>query len=72
MNPSMGKEKKKDEKTKGGDQDKEKEETTGIENQVSNKDIELLKKWDTLETLTDKIHKDWNNYEIESRKKRGG
>lgn len=63
-----GKGEKKDEKTKG-DQDKDKEETTGIENQVSNKDIELLKKWDNLETLTDKIHKDWNNYEIESRKK---
>lgn len=62
-----GEEEKKDENK--GTEEKAKEGNKEFENQVSSKDIELLKEWNSLEKLVDQIHRDWNSYEIESRKK---
>ena len=56
------------------EKNKEKENSKGKENeklqgQLSEKDKELAKKWKDIEDKTEKIHKSWNNYEVEAIKK---
>lgn len=41
------------------------------ENKPSAKDEELVKQWKTIDEMVEKIHKDWNSYEVESMKKGG-
>ncbi|QQY79312.1 hypothetical protein EDD65_106113 [Keratinibaculum paraultunense] len=57
----------KDKKTKEDEEKQKKEEQK--EDEISDRDVELLKLWNNLGDKIDKVHNDWNNYEIESRKK---
>jgi hypothetical protein len=54
---------------KEGKSKEDKDEKKETEDKVSNKDIELTKQWKAMDSQIDKIHRDWNSYEIESRKK---
>ena len=48
---------------------KNKSEDKSDENKSSIKDEELIKQWKVIDERIEKIHKDWNSYEVESMKK---
>lgn len=54
---------------KGKDKKSEDKKDNTEEEKLSLKDKELTKKWNDIDKKIDKIHKDWNNYEIDAMKK---
>lgn len=59
--------KKDTEKKENGEKDNQKDKTT----KPLLKDEELAKRWNEIDTKMEKIHGDWNDYEVESMKKGG-
>lgn len=57
-----------DEETQDKAQEKQKTEKSK-ESKPPTKDEELIKEWEDIDSKVEKVHKDWNNYEVEGMKK---